>query len=106
MESSFLLQATKVLTLGDYDSRDMKMIYQFLITLDYDEMIEYNMTSSILSYETDLHLYIELVDVMIKMFEDKEEYEKWYNTEHSSSYLLQEAVYGLCEIKRDQIMSN
>lgn len=33
----------------------------------------------------------------------KEVYEEWYNTEHEAPELLNEAVYGLCELKRDQI---
>ncbi len=34
---------------------------------------------------------------------DKDIYEKWYNTNHESSSLLKEAVYGLCEINREDI---
>ncbi len=34
---------------------------------------------------------------------DKSVYEQWYETEHKSEELLKEAVYGLCEIKRDSI---
>lgn len=30
-------------------------------------------------------------------------YEKWYKIEHKSPRFIQEAVYGLCEINRDQI---
>ena len=34
---------------------------------------------------------------------DQDVYEKWYNTEHMSPKLLEEAVYGLCELNREQI---
>ena len=34
---------------------------------------------------------------------NKETYENWYKTEHSSPNLLSEAVYGLCEIHREEI---
>ncbi|KNF09384.1 N-acetyl-gamma-glutamyl-phosphate reductase ArgC [Gottschalkia purinilytica] len=34
---------------------------------------------------------------------DREIYENWYNTSHLSSELLDEAVYGLCEINREKI---
>lgn len=34
---------------------------------------------------------------------DQKVYEKWYNTEHESPKLLEEAVYGLCELNREQI---
>lgn len=34
---------------------------------------------------------------------DQEVYESWYNTEHGSPELLKEAVYGLCELKREEV---
>lgn len=34
---------------------------------------------------------------------DWQVYEKWYGVEHNAKELLSEAVYGLCEIKRDEI---
>ncbi len=34
---------------------------------------------------------------------DKSEYELWYETRHESEELLKDAVYGLCEIKRNSI---
>ena len=35
--------------------------------------------------------------------EDKEIYEKWYATEHLSFQLMNEVVYGLCEMHREKI---
>ena len=32
-------------------------------------------------------------------------YEKWYNIEHKSPEFIKEAVYGLCEVNREQIKS-
>lgn len=34
---------------------------------------------------------------------DKAVYEKWYGIEHKSPQFLEEAVYGLCEVNREQI---
>lgn len=34
---------------------------------------------------------------------DKDVYEAWYSTEHMSPELLKEAVYGLCEVNREEI---
>lgn len=34
---------------------------------------------------------------------DVETYEKWYQIEHKSPQFIEEAVYGLCEINREQI---
>ena len=52
------------------------MIYNFVINLDNDILNDYNNTCTILSYDNDLELYIEIVDSLIVIFEEKEEYEK------------------------------
>ena len=36
-------------------------------------------------------------------YDDIKVYEKWYGQEHSSPELLEEAVYGLCELYRDKV---
>ena len=36
-------------------------------------------------------------------YNNRETYEKWYGEEHSSPELLEQAVYGLCELHRDEI---
>lgn len=38
-------------------------------------------------------------------YDDVKVYEKWYGEEHSSPELLEESVYGLCELHRDKIKS-
>ncbi|KMT22656.1 N-acetyl-gamma-glutamyl-phosphate reductase [Clostridium cylindrosporum] len=35
--------------------------------------------------------------------DDAKSYETWYNVEHKNPELIEEAVYGLCEINRDKI---
>lgn len=73
---SFLLQATRVLHVDNYDDDELTMIYNFVINLDNDILNDYNNTCTILSYDNDLELYIEIVDSLIMIFEEKEEYEK------------------------------
>ena len=34
---------------------------------------------------------------------DVKKYEKWYGIEHKSPQFIEEAVYGLCEINREDI---
>ena len=36
-------------------------------------------------------------------YNDKQVYEKWYGQPHSAPELLEQAVYGLCELHRDEI---
>lgn len=38
-------------------------------------------------------------------YDDIKVYEKWYGQEHSSPELLEESVYGLCELYRDKVKS-
>lgn len=38
-------------------------------------------------------------------YDDIKVYEEWYGQEHSSPELLEEAVYGLCELYRDKVKS-
>lgn len=73
---NFLLQATRILHVGNYDEDELRMVYDYIIELDNVILIEYLNTSSILSYSNDLELYIEILEVLTSIFEEREEYEK------------------------------
>lgn len=76
MSVSFLLQATRVLHVGNYDDDEVQMIYDFLRNVDNELILEYNSRSTILGYDNDLELFNEIVDAMLLILEEKEEYEK------------------------------
>lgn len=76
MTINFLLQATRVLHVGNYDEEELKMIYGFMVTVDNSILNDYFNTCTILSYNNDLELYVEIIDVLISVFEEREEYEK------------------------------
>ncbi len=73
---NFLMQATRVLHLGNFDDEELEMVYDFVSNLDNDILNDYNNTCTIVSYDNDLQLYIEIVDKLILIFEEREEYEK------------------------------
>jgi hypothetical protein len=73
---NFLLQATRVLNVGNYNEEELKMIYKFLISIDNTVLNEYNNKCTILSYNNDLELYVEILNSCILIFEKREEYEK------------------------------
>ena len=73
---NFLIQATRVLHVGNYDEDELVMITNFMGAVDEEILNEYNGTCTILSYENDLHLYIEILNALIGIFEEREEYEK------------------------------
>ena len=75
---NFLLQATKVLHNRNYDDSELKIIYDYLISIDNEMLNDYFTTSTILTYKNDLELYVEILKTMITIFEseEKQEYEK------------------------------
>ncbi len=73
---NFLMQATRVLHVGDYDEDELEMVYEFVSSIDNEILNDYNNTCTIISYDNDLQLYVEIVDTLIKIYEEKEEYEK------------------------------
>lgn len=72
----FLLQASRVLTDQNYVDQDLDLIYEFLLSVDNAELNEYFITTTIFSYKNDLDLYIESVNKVREIFEEKEQYEK------------------------------
>jgi hypothetical protein len=76
MSISFLLQATRVLHVGNYDDDEVQMIYDYIRSIDNELIFHYYSNKTILSYENDLELLIEIIDKMIHILEETEEYEK------------------------------
>jgi hypothetical protein len=75
MTVNFLLQATRVLSKDNYDEDELIMITNFISSVDFEILNEYNSKCTIVSYNNDLELYIEIIDTLIEIFEDREEYE-------------------------------
>lgn len=76
MSINFLLQVVRILHIGNYDDTEIRMIYDYLKNLDNDELNSYFNTNSVLQYTNDLEFCIEIIDQLIKVLEEKEEYEK------------------------------
>ena len=73
---NFLLQVTRILHVGNYDDIELSEIYNFMSTVDNEILNHYLNSKSILAYDSDLELYIELIDVLVNIYEEDEEYEK------------------------------
>jgi hypothetical protein len=76
MNLNFLLQATRVLNVNNYDEDELIMIFNFMTAIDNEILNDYNNTCTIISYDSDLQLYVEILDELINIFEEREEYEK------------------------------
>lgn len=75
LKLNFLLQATRILHVGNYDEDELNMIYNFMSTIDNSILITYNESKTILSYSSDLELYVEIVDTLINIYVEREMYE-------------------------------
>jgi hypothetical protein len=65
-----------VLSVNNYDEDELIMIFNFMTAIDNEILNDYNNTCTIISYDNDLQLYIEILDELINIFEEREEYEK------------------------------
>lgn len=95
MSINFLVQAIRVLHIGSYTESELIMLYNFLSTIDNSCLNSYYNTCSILSYKNDLQLYLEIIDGLVKIFEEREEYEKCFilmNKKQRSLDIIKEKI--------------
>jgi hypothetical protein len=75
MSYNFLIQATRVLNVDNYDDAELELVTNFLMAADEDLLSDYNNTCTILSYDSDLELYLEILGTLIVVYEEREQYE-------------------------------
>ena len=76
MSINFMLQVIRIVHIGNFTDTEIQMIYDFILNLDNETLIHYYNTNSVVSYNNDLELYLEIIDLLIKIFEEQEQYEK------------------------------
>lgn len=92
---TFLLQSTRILHVGNYEEDELQMIYDYTLDLDNVALNEYLNSSTILSYNNDLELYIEIIDVLIGIYVEREEYEKCFSLKNKK----EEAIKLIINLK-------
>jgi len=92
---TFLLQSTRILHVGNYEEDELQMIYDYTLDLDNVALNEYLNSSTILSYNNDLELYVEIVDVLIGIYVEREEYEKCFSLKNKK----EEAIKLIINLK-------
>ena len=75
MNFNFLIQATRVLNQNEVDNAELELITNFILAADEEILYEYSSTCTLISYDTDLDLYYEILEILLKIYEEKEEYE-------------------------------
>jgi len=76
MSVNFLLQAIRIIHIGNYDDTEVRIIYDYLRNLDNVALNSYFSANSVIQYNNDLELCVEVMNGMLKILEEKEEYEK------------------------------
>lgn len=76
MSINFLLQALRIIHIGNFDDTEIRMIYDYLKNLDNVILNDYFNAHQVLQYNNDLEFCVEIINKMITIFESKEEYEK------------------------------
>ncbi len=79
--------------------------------LDLDKVAQCDVAFTALPHGASKDVIPSLIEKGIKVidlsgdfrYDDIKVYEKWYGGEHSSPELLEESVYGLCELYRDKV---
>lgn len=78
MNINFIIQSMMILSQDDCTDDELRMVYDYLLFLDYDTLFSYVLKNTLPKYENDLFIFVEVVNKAIKIFEKSEEYEKCY----------------------------
>lgn len=73
---NFLLHSLITVETNRYTEKELDLIYNFIIMVEYDLLIHYNLYCRVIQYDNDLQVYIDIVKKLINIFEEREEYEK------------------------------
>lgn len=72
----YLIQAVKVIHANDNSEFEINTVYEWVLIVENETILRYKNRNSIVSFDNDLDVFIELIDYLIKLFEKTEEYEK------------------------------
>lgn len=76
MSINFLLQATKIIHIGNYGDNEINAMYNYLKNIDNVVLNDYFNSNNLVHYSNDLELCVEVIEKLIKILENKEDYEK------------------------------
>lgn len=76
MSFDYLMQAVKTLYESNHDEKDLNITYEYVLLVEDETLKMYKERNSILSFDNDLELFMELTKKLISVYENMEEYEK------------------------------
>ena len=65
-----------VIKSNNYTEDEIRMLYDYLLNLDNEIVFSYYCNNNIRGYENDFIFFIEIINDLIKIYEEVEEYEK------------------------------
>lgn len=72
MNLYFIMQVIRLFQTKNYTEDELRMAYDYLLTIDNDVLIMY------ISNIEDIEMYLLALDLVLKIYEKREEYEKCY----------------------------
>lgn len=76
MSFDYLMQAVKSLYDNNPSEYELNVAYEYILISSEETLSTYKERCSILSFNNDLELFIELTKKLIKIYEDMEEFER------------------------------
>lgn len=76
MSFDYLMQAVKTLYESTHNENDLNITYEYVLLAEDETLKMYKERNSILSFDNDLELFMELTKKLISIYEGMEEYEK------------------------------
>jgi hypothetical protein len=73
--SEFFLHAIKAIHTNDSEFDMLDIAYKFINNVDTETLFEFKKHQSLMTYENDLVLFIEMIKYVNHLYEQKEEYE-------------------------------
>lgn len=73
---NFLLQAIKIISNDNHFDHELDMVYEFLISISEEDIKFFYKNSTVVTYPNDLELYMQTIQKLISIYEEKEKYEQ------------------------------
>jgi hypothetical protein len=72
----YLLQAVKVLHTGNNNSYELNTVYEWILVVDDETILHYKKINTVVSFDSDFDLFVDLIDYLIGIYEKIEDYER------------------------------
>lgn len=76
MDINFLLESVKIMNKKTQTDDEANTVFVYIISTELEELKEYKRKNTIISFENDLELFINVIDKLLLYYEVSEEFER------------------------------